>query len=164
MASRREKLLATASKFVDTFGSFDVETILSIRSPTCLYHMCFPSFNKNTLNNDETRESFPQWISAVITFDFSILEPSHTLVDEARKRVMVRTKASADTIVGGYENEYVFVLQMTEDCGLVDEIWEFYDTIRLQDLQRRLVANKVSIGGNAPFSTMVEQASAEVKA
>jgi hypothetical protein len=153
MSTTREKLLATTSKFVSTFGSFDVNEILAIRTPTCLYHQCCPSFNKNVVTNEETRTNFPQFIATFRRFDFSILEPDHTLVDEAARRVMIRAKASAESIVGAYENEYIFILKMTEDCGLVDEIYEFYDTIRLKDLQHRLEAKHISYGDAAPFET-----------
>jgi hypothetical protein len=46
---------------------------------------------------------------------------------------------------------------MTEDCGLVDEIYEFYDTIRLKDLQHRLEAKHISYGDTAPFETRTTQ-------
>lgn len=151
MSNTRERLLETTFKFVSTFGSFDIEQILNIRTPTCLYHQSCPSFNKNVVTNEETRANFPQFIATFKRFDFSILEPDHTLVDEAARRVMIRAKASADTIVGAYENEYIFILKMTDDCSLIEEIYEFYDTIRLKDLQQRLEAKHISYGDAAPF-------------
>lgn len=153
MSTTREKLLRTTSRFVSTFGSFDIEEILAIRTPTCLYHQCCPSFNKNVVTNEETRANFPQFIATFKRFDFSIIEPDHTLVDEAARRVMIRAKASAESIVGAYENEYIFILKMTDDCRLIEGIYEFYDTIRLKDLQYRLEAKHISYGDAAPFKT-----------
>ena len=151
MSKTRERLLETTFTFVSTFGSFDIEQILNIRTPTCLYHQSCPSFNKNVVTNEETRANFPQFIATFKRFDFSILEPDHTLIDEAARRVMIRAKASADSIVGAYENEYIFILKMTDDCRLIEEIYEFYDTIRLKDLQQRLEAKHISYGDTAPF-------------
>ncbi|KAL5332212.1 hypothetical protein BJX70DRAFT_384817 [Aspergillus crustosus] len=152
MTIAREKLLATAASFTDTFGSWDVDIMLSVRAPECRYHMCCPSFKKTSLSNDQTRDTFPQWKGVFKRYKLEIITESQTLVDEAARKVAFRARGSGESIVGLYENEYFFILRMTEDCSQVAEAWEFYDTIRLQDLQQRLQAGQIAIGGDAPFS------------
>ncbi|CEL11263.1 ausJ [Aspergillus calidoustus] len=150
MTTTRHRLLATASRFVTTLESLDVDAMLAVRSPTCLHHMCLPSFRNYSITNDQTREAFPQWKATITKYQFGILDDSQTLVDEQARKVMIRAKTAAETTVGDYNNEYVFILRMTEDCDTVDEIWEFYDSLRLRDLHHRLEGGHVPIGVDAP--------------
>lgn len=160
MDTTRQRLLATTLRFVMTLESLDVDAMLAVRSSTCLHHMCCPSFRNYSITNDQTREAFPQWKSTITKYKFGILDDSQTLVDEQARKVMIRAETAAETTVGDYNNEYIFILRMTQDCNAVDEIWEFYDTISLRDFHQRLEAGHVPIGVDAPapFTTTVSPA------
>ncbi|KAL2826211.1 hypothetical protein BDW59DRAFT_161050 [Aspergillus cavernicola] len=161
MASTREKLLATTFKFAAAFNDWDVDEILALRSENCLLHPCCPSFTARPFNKEETRTASLEWASLTSHHRFRIIDKSNILVDEAAKKVMLRGRVTADTVVGPYENDYIYILRMTEDCTLVDEIWYFYDTLRIQELLDRLAANQMPLGGVGGFVALPDGTSAE---
>lgn len=69
------------------------------------------------------------------------------IVDEVAKKIAFRATCSADTIGGPYVNENLVILQATDDCTLIDGLWEFFDAVRKQQLLDRLAAAKQDLSG-----------------
>nr|A0A1E1FFL1.1 RecName: Full=Isomerase prhC; AltName: Full=Paraherquonin biosynthesis cluster protein C [Penicillium brasilianum]BAV69304.1 PrhC [Penicillium brasilianum] len=144
--STREKLIALAHKFCSIISSGDMEAVLALRTESCLTYQCCPSFSTRPLNNQETREYFEEWKHIGWNSKFWIIDEGTMVVDEAAKKIAFRAACSADTIGGPYENENLVILQATDDCALVDGIWEFFDAVRKQDLMNRLAAKQAAKG------------------
>lgn len=64
-----------------------------------------------------------------------------TIVDESARKVSMHVTSTAMTEMGEYANEYMMVLHMTEDGGLVERVLEFVDSeysVRFRrELERR---------------------------
>ena len=61
-----------------------------------------------------------------------------SIVDEAARKVLMHASSSASTALGPYNNEYMFVLHMTDDGRKVDKVYEFVDSAYSADYMPRL--------------------------
>lgn len=141
--STREQLVTLAYKFAATINDGDMD---ALRTETCLTRQCCPSLNTQPRNNKDTRAFFDEWTKIASNSKFQIADERTMVVDEVAKRISFRAKCGADTICGPYENELLVILQATEDCALVDGIWEFFDAVRKQELLDRLASKQASSG------------------
>lgn len=144
--STREQLVTLAYKFAATINDGDMDASMALRTETCLTRQCCPSLNTQPLNNKDTRTFFDEWTKIASNSKFQITDERTMVVDEVAKRISFRAKCGADTICGPYENELLVILQATEDCALVDGIWEFFDAVRKQELLDRLASKQESSG------------------
>ncbi|RAO73266.1 uncharacterized protein BHQ10_009278 [Talaromyces amestolkiae] len=144
----REKLVALAYKFAATVNDGDMDASMAIRTENCLTHQCCPSLNTKPLTNNDIRAYFDEWTKIGINSKFSITDERFMVVDDVAKRVSFRAVGSADTIGGPYENDILVILQATDDCALVAEIWEYFDAIIKKELLDRLTAVQAASGLN----------------
>lgn len=71
-------------------------------------------------------------------FRLSVVDENHTIVDVDSRKVSLHLKSKAATDAGPYENEYIFILMMSEDGQLVDEVFEFLDSRYTADFVAKL--------------------------
>ena len=50
------------------------------------------------------------------------------MVDVEARKVIMHLESRADTKIGVYENEYILMVEMTEEGDRVQEVWEFVDS------------------------------------
>ncbi|KAG4429039.1 hypothetical protein IFR05_015482 [Cadophora sp. M221] len=145
----RPRLLQTASAFITSYNTWSIDTILSIRSPSCIHHTLPASLNVPSRTNAEYATFLEPMLPIFRGVEFAIINSEkETVVDVAAGKVVLHCRNSADTDAGKYENEYVFILTMSEDGTLLDEIVEFIDAAYTVDFKRRISALKQGSGSS----------------
>lgn len=142
MAPTRAQLLETAIALVEAFETWTVDAILAKRSAKSTQHFLPGSLGRRELDVEGFRQHI-EHIMPLIPDGFKVnayyKEP---IVDEAARKVVVFAKCSANTTVGPYENEYIFVITLNEDGTLADKVEEFLDSQLVRELESRLAAFK----------------------
>lgn len=62
-------------------------------------------------------------------FRLRLVDGVEPAVDEASRKVTLHLKSHSQTPVGLYENEYVWVLTLSQDGKSVDDVLEFADSL-----------------------------------
>ncbi|PTB63399.1 hypothetical protein BBK36DRAFT_1143884 [Trichoderma citrinoviride] len=137
MPPSRSQLIATANAFVAAYNKWTVPDVLSIRSPTCKHHL-LPGTKLPSRNNQEFAEFLERIIPIIRNFRLHVVDTTPPVVDVEARKVMMHLKSSAETDVGPYENEYFFVLTVSEDGEKIDEVVEFLDTAYTAEFMERL--------------------------
>lgn len=138
MSPTRRKLLETSNLFIEEYNKWTVDSILSTRSPSCTHHVAPVSLDTPPRNNAEFAEFVGPLLSVFRDFRFSIVDDKETLIDVDKRKVYLHLRSHANTDVGPYENEYCFVLSITEAGDKVDEILEVVDSAYTLSFLKRL--------------------------
>ncbi|KAI1778453.1 hypothetical protein F4818DRAFT_406124 [Hypoxylon cercidicola] len=129
MAPSREQLLQTTKLFLEGLNEFTPESVVQNRSPTCT-HRILPATLKSPPTTNDEYAGFVGLLRAVMPdFQMKIVQGEEPVVDEGVRKVTVHTKSRSDTTIGLYENEYIWVLTMSEDGTMVDDVLEFADSL-----------------------------------
>jgi hypothetical protein len=133
MAVPRAELLATAHRFMESYHSWDMDKILSVRSPNCIHHCPPKSLHGGpSYTNAEFAAFFSNILPLLRNFRGEVVgggdKEESFVVDVERRKVAMHLRGYADSDIGPYENEYIVVLKMTERGDLVEEIVEFLDS------------------------------------
>lgn len=124
----RARLLKTAHDHIAEFNKWTEESVLAYRTPTSTHQyrpaslgLAPPLHHKDltaVLNNMRTK---------VPEFKFTIIH-DETMVDVEQRKVLLSLKCRAPTAIGVYQNEYFWILRMTEDGAEIEESLEFMDS------------------------------------
>jgi hypothetical protein len=136
--SLRTNLLKTATSFIETYNAWTIESILSIRSPSCIHQTLPASLGVPTRNNAEYATFLKPMLSIFRNLKFIIIDDSKTIVDVEARKVVLHCRDQADTNAGRFENEYIFILTMNKDGDLLDEIVEFIDSAYTEEFKGRM--------------------------
>lgn len=137
----RARLLQTAFAFLESYNSWDVPSILSVRSLDCLHHTLPATLLVPPRTNSEYASFLEPMLPVFRAVRFEAIHDKQTLVDVEARKVVMHCRSTAVTDVGQYENEYVFILTMSEDGTLLDEIVEFIDSACTQNFRARILSN-----------------------
>lgn len=138
MSPTRERLLETSNLFIQEYNKWTLDSILTTRSPSCIHHVAPASLACPSRNNAEFAEFVGPLLSVFQDFRFNIVDDKETLIDVDKRKVYLHLRSHANTDVGPYENEYCFVLSITEDGDKVDEILEVVDSAYTLGFLKRL--------------------------
>lgn len=132
------KELQTALAIVSAFNKMDIETIISLRTPTCKRTFLPTSLNLPPQTNAASRAQLNGMKSVFANFHVTvtdIIEGFSTSPDGAqqRKKIVLYVEATGQTPVGEYKNEYVWKLAFDEEGGKVDEWSEYVDVGKTRD-------------------------------
>ena len=75
-------------------------------------------------------------------FHLRVIDERETAVDTEARKVVLHLTSSADMDVGVYENEYYFVLRMSESGELVEDVVEWMDSKYTAEFVERLNGEK----------------------
>ena len=141
----RAQLLQMAHAFVESYNSFTVDALLSVRSPSCTHHT-LPTNDKRfpPRSNDEYGTFVQPFISTMRDFRLMIVNEDEITVDVERRKVVFYARSHTETDVGEYANEYVFTLSMSADGKSVDKVIEFFDSAYLEKFFARLAGQSIS--------------------
>ncbi|THV00916.1 hypothetical protein K435DRAFT_638482, partial [Dendrothele bispora CBS 962.96] len=122
-------LKATAQAMISACNSWDIANILpsTWRSPSCIHQILPVSLSRPPMSNVQYEEFFSSIIPGLRNFCVSINDEIGVLVDARERKICMWAKGEAETDVGEYKNEYVFMLKVDED-GKVIWIGEFVDS------------------------------------
>lgn len=132
------KELQTALAIVSAFNKMDIETIISLRTPTCKRTFLPTSLNYAPQTNAASRAQLNGMKSVFTNFQVTvadIIEGWSTSTDgtQQRKKIVMYVEATGQTPVGEYKNEYVWKLAFDEAGEKVDEWSEYVDVGKTRD-------------------------------
>ncbi|KAK4082258.1 uncharacterized protein Triagg1_2070 [Trichoderma aggressivum f. europaeum] len=127
MAPTRSQLIDTANAFIAAYNQWTVSGVLSIRSASCT-HRVLPG-NQPARTKAEFGEFLERTIPAIRNFRLHAVDTSPWIVDVEMRRVTMHLKSTGESDLGAYNNEYIFVITVSEDGEKVDEILEFLDSL-----------------------------------
>lgn len=133
----RPVLLETAQSVIDGFNTWTPEAIIAYRAPNCIHQVLPSSLGRSPLNNEQYLAYFKPIMPAFRDFHVTV---ETQVVDEAARKVVTHASSTATTDLGDYNNEYMLVLHMTEDCGKVERFEEFVDSKYSSEFLPRLRA------------------------
>jgi ketosteroid isomerase-like protein len=127
MALTREKLLQLGKNLVAGYNAWDIDSILSIRTPDCVWHILPGSRARSFRNNEEYRKFFSTMIPAFKNFTLSLIDED-TAIDVENRLITLHLKSTADSVIGPYANEYFVLLKSSPDGSLIEVGKEFVDS------------------------------------
>lgn len=128
MGPSRETLLATTNTFIRVMGGGTVDDVMSIRSPGCIQKTLPSTLKAPAMNNAQFSAFYASMSRDFSDFKVWLAPETEPIIDEASRRVVIQLKSQANGTNGVYSNEYIFVLLMSEDGTLLDELVEFIDS------------------------------------
>jgi ketosteroid isomerase-like protein len=133
---------ATAQAFIDGFHAWDIDAILSYRTPDCLQEVRPKSITKPAKNNTEYAAYFAKIKPLFQNFTVIPSLPKHTKRQLTQQQVtvfdeihdaeagmsVIHASSDAMTSVGPYSNEYSLFFHFTKDGKKIKKIDEFVDS------------------------------------
>ncbi|KAL7942884.1 hypothetical protein V8C42DRAFT_141637 [Trichoderma barbatum] len=135
MAPSRSQLINTANAFISAFGRWTVSDVLSIQSPSCR-HRTLPG--KRDLSKAEYGQLLETVIPVIRNFRLKIVDKTPVVVDVEARRVAMHVTSTGETDIGTYENVYMFLITISEDGQMVDDIVEFVDSLYTAEVVGKL--------------------------
>ncbi|KAI1474295.1 hypothetical protein F4774DRAFT_401250 [Daldinia eschscholtzii] len=125
----REQLLQTTKLFIEAFNEFTPESVVRYRSPGCKHKIVPDTLKSAPQSNDEYAALIAAMGTVMPEFKLRFVDGGEPVVDEVNRKVVLHLKSRSETAVGLYENEYVWILTLSEDGKLIDDIVEFADSL-----------------------------------
>jgi ketosteroid isomerase-like protein len=138
MAPTRAQLIATSDKFIQAYNEWTIDSVMSVRSSRCIHRTLPASRARRPKTNAEFAQFLEPLLSVYRGFKLSVIDVEETVIDVEKRKVVLHLRSYADTDAGPYENEYFFILTMSEDGEMVDEVVEYLDSGYTDDFMRRL--------------------------
>ncbi|ORY71163.1 uncharacterized protein BCR38DRAFT_404282 [Pseudomassariella vexata] len=136
LPSNRSKLLQTALSVIDGYNSWSLSEIASPRTKDCT-QQCHPMSLKGPLytSPEEYCEYYKTMIPLFRNFKMEVIGYAE---DQTQNKVIFHAMATAETDVGPYENEFVWMIQTTQDQDKVCGIREFLDSAYTVDFLKKM--------------------------
>ncbi|KAF1842303.1 uncharacterized protein K460DRAFT_358930 [Cucurbitaria berberidis CBS 394.84] len=131
----------TANTLVAAFNTMDIDTIISLRTPTCQRIFLPSSLHYNPQSNDAYRANLTGMKSIFTSFHITVNDIIEGTSEQTnsngavvqRKKIVMFVSARGDTPVGLYENEYVWKMGFEEGGARVSEWVEYVDVGMTRD-------------------------------
>ena len=133
----RATLKKTATDYIDCCNKFTVDAVLSLRTDTCKHTHLPSSLGIPTYTKPEYGAFYGQFAGAMNDGNIRIVNDKEIVVDVESRKVVMHTKMKCNTPLGEYENEYMWILTMTGDGKLIEDIVEFCDSAKAVELMKR---------------------------
>ncbi|KAI0382422.1 hypothetical protein F5Y04DRAFT_252636 [Hypomontagnella monticulosa] len=134
----REQLLQTTKLFLDAFNEFTPEGVVRHCSPTCTHRLLPATLKTPTQTNAEYSNLIASIREIMPDFKIGLVDGVEPAVDEVSRKVTLHLKSHSKTPVGVYQNEYVWVLTISQDGKSVDDILEFADSLYTSEMIPKL--------------------------
>lgn len=133
----RATLKQTATSFIDCCNKCSVDAVLSLRTDTCKHAHLPSSLGIPTLNRTEYGAFYGQFTDMMKDCSCRIADDKEMVVDVVSRKVVMHVKNKGSTPLGEYENEYMFILTMTGDGKMIEDIVEFCDSAKALELKKK---------------------------
>ena len=133
----RAILTQTATCFVDCCNKHTVDSVLSLRTDTCKHTHLPSSLGIPTYDKAEYGEFYGRYTDMMKDCHCWIVDDKEMVVDVESRKVVMRVKTKGNTPLGEYENEYMWILTMTEDGEMIEDIVEFCDSAKAIELMKK---------------------------
>jgi hypothetical protein len=134
----RATLKKTATDYIDCCNKFTVDAVLSLRTDTCKHTHLPSSLGVPTYNKAEYGAFYGQFAGMMNGGSVRISDDKEMVVDVESRKVVMHTRIKTNTPVGVYENEYMWILTMTEDGKMIEDIVEFCDSAKAVELMKKV--------------------------
>ncbi|KAI1078893.1 hypothetical protein F5B20DRAFT_546579 [Whalleya microplaca] len=127
----RAQLLQTTHLFIEAFNEFTPESVVRHRSASCIHRLLPATLHAPPRSNAEYAALVGALGPVMDGFTLRFVDGqglAEPVIDEAARRAVMYLKSHARTPLGVYENEYVWVLGLSEDGRSVDQVFEFADS------------------------------------
>jgi ketosteroid isomerase-like protein len=139
MSPLREQLLKITQDWLSSFNSNTPEGVIAHRSADCEHHVLPTSLNDPVRSNEEF-QAFILPVLHLMKLEIKLAEGAEPIIDEEARKIVLFVRSEADTVVGPYKNEYVFVLH-TNDAGTeITRVVEFLDTAVSAEFRNKVMA------------------------
>lgn len=139
MDDEPSQLLQTALRVINGYQNWDLDAIFAPRAENCTQQVLPASLTRPPLSNSQYREYLANGV--VPHFKNFQLNVVDIVEDTKHSKVVMHAQSQADTAIGPYVNEYMILLQMTDDHKQVISIKEFVDSLYSQNFFRELRAH-----------------------
>ncbi|KAI4859736.1 hypothetical protein F4820DRAFT_438910 [Hypoxylon rubiginosum] len=130
----REQLLKTAKIFLQGFNEFTPEAVTRLGSPNCTYRMGPECLKQAPKSNDEIKTFVKALQTITPTFELKLVEGEEIMVDVEARKIAMHLRSHSPTVAGLYQNEYIFIVTLSEDGTMVDDVLEFTDSLHSAEM------------------------------
>ncbi|KAI5867527.1 hypothetical protein GGS23DRAFT_548750 [Durotheca rogersii] len=128
MSPTREQILETAKLFLQSFNEFSEVEIVRYCSPNCRIRL-LPASLKQPVQGPPYLSAMVKMIQAQASaFRLSIIEGEEPAVDVVTRKVTMHLESYSEMKAGVYQNEYIWIVTVSEDGKTVDDLIEFADS------------------------------------
>ncbi|CBF87245.1 predicted protein [Aspergillus nidulans FGSC A4] len=111
------------------FAKLDVESVLSFMSPSCTLRSFPSSLGKPALQTkEESKADFQGLKDFFYNFQLRVKDGAEPVIDEPARKVVLHIEGKGDSLVGRFETEYVYILQINEEGTMVEDFFQFADS------------------------------------
>ncbi|KAI3324031.1 hypothetical protein HD806DRAFT_496263 [Xylariaceae sp. AK1471] len=139
MAPARQTLLDTANLWARCYDEWTVESALRLRTPNCTHQIHPASLKRPCMTNADLAAFFASVQKLYQNYKITVRD-AETLVDVDNRSVVLHADGTADTILGPFRNEYIFIVKMDETGSRIQHVDEFVDSAAVVDLVPRIKA------------------------
>lgn len=137
MTPSRQTLLDIAIAFSKSYDEWTVEGALRIRTPDCIHQVHPASLKRPAMSNNDYA-AYLESINKLFQNYRVYVYDDKTLVDVDNRTVIMQARGTADTILGPFSIEYLFILEV-DKCGhKIQKIDEFVDSAAVVGLVPRI--------------------------
>ncbi|KAF9893514.1 hypothetical protein FE257_010826 [Aspergillus nanangensis] len=124
MAPTRDQLLSTAHAFLASLPEH-----YRLLSPNVTVKMGPDSLGiPDKKGREELREFVAPLAASLKNLKVWVKEGTEPIIDTQARKVVIQAKSYAETVIGEYANEFVFILTTNESGDLLDEYVELVDS------------------------------------
>lgn len=128
MSALRAQLLGTTNLFLAEFNRFTAQSVIAFRTPSCRHRLLPASLGAPVRSNAEYSAFVESLLPVMRGLKLHLAANTDPIVDEEARKVVLHLTSTAETNIGPYANEYVWVLKFTDDGKEIGEIMEFADS------------------------------------
>lgn len=128
MSALRAQLLVTTNLFLGEFNRCTPQSVIAFRTPSCRHWLLPASLGAPVRSNAEYSAFVESLLPVMRGFKLHLAANTDPIVDEEARKVVLHLTSTAETNIGPYANEYVWVLKFTDDGKEISEIMEFADS------------------------------------
>lgn len=135
----------TANAIVQAFNSADINTLISLRTPTCMRVFQPSALKFASQTNEQYRASLQAILQVFSSFTITVTDviegvseyPAPTDEQDGfvqKKKIIMYVNARGDTPIGEYVNQYVWKMGFEEGGERVNEWEEYVDVVSGDDI------------------------------
>lgn len=136
-APNRSELLQTVHAFIAQLNGWTSDSLLSLRSPSANHTVLPASLHGSKLNNEQFQAAVSTFMLHLRGFRLEVGDHNLTVIDVEQRRVALHLKAYAESDIGPYQNEYIWIFTVTEDGTQIENSAEFIDSAYTAEFMQR---------------------------
>jgi hypothetical protein len=127
----------TIDTLVNAFNKLDIDTIVSLRTPSCTRVFLPSSLNLKPQTNEVYLAELQRLKPIFTSFELTV---NDVIEDLDARKIVLFVSALGQTVVGEYNNEYVWRIGFDESGEKISEWTEYVDAGTFRDFYPKLAA------------------------